>query len=131
MSAWQAAGYPVSSPKPVASRAPRIVGGKELYAQHCATCHQLDGRGMPGHYPALAGNGLVAMRDARALILVTLEGLKPAPVPGRQAPVEMPAFAGSLSDREIASILTYVRTQWGQQPQKVNPADVRALRAKP
>jgi mono/diheme cytochrome c family protein len=131
MSAWQAAGYPVSSPKPVASRAPRIMGGKELYAQHCATCHQLDGRGMPGDYPALEGNGLVAMRDPRALILVTLEGLKPAPIPGREAPVEMPAFAGSLSDREIASILTYVRTEWGAQPTKVNPADVRALRAKP
>src|SRR5690348_10970703 len=51
---------------------------KALYGRHCATCHQPDGQGMKGHYPALAGNGLVTMRDARPLVLVVLEGLKPA-----------------------------------------------------
>ena len=130
MTAWEDAGYPVvrASAKPAAVP----TSGKTLYAQHCATCHQLDGRGMPGHYPALAGNGVATMADPRALVLVTLNGLRPAPAAsGAPKPAEMPGFAAQLNDAEIASILTFVRSQWGNRAGKVTPADVRAMRTKP
>lgn len=130
MSAWEAAGYAVvkASPKP----RDVAVSGKTLYAQHCATCHQLDGLGVEGHYPPLAGNGVTTMSDPRALVLVTLNGLKPLPTAsGAPMPAEMPAFAAQLSDAEVASILSYVRSNWGNRAGAVKADEVKAMRPKP
>jgi mono/diheme cytochrome c family protein len=123
--AWEAQHYAVER-----MGAAGAVDGKTLYGRHCATCHQPDGHGMPGHYPALAGNGLVTMRDSRALLLVTLEGLKPARTAANLNPAQMPGFWHALSDAELAAIATYVRSSWGNQAAPVSEADVKAVRGK-
>jgi mono/diheme cytochrome c family protein len=81
-----------------------------LYLDHCAGCHQARGRGIPGVFPPLAGNGVVLAAEPTDIIDVVLKGLSPR---GGYAP--MPSFAGQLSDGEIADIANYVRTSWGNR----------------
>ena len=126
--AWKTAGFQTAGSGEAAPRRP--ASGRELYGQHCATCHQADGLGKPGHYPALAGNGLVTMPDSRALILVTLHGLSPKAAPGKPEPARMPSF-GALSDRDVAAILTHVRQTYGNGASPVTTSDVKAMRSPP
>jgi mono/diheme cytochrome c family protein len=79
-----------------------------LYLDHCAGCHQARGRGVPGVFPPLAGNGVVLAAEPTDIIDVVLKGL-----PARGGYVPMPSFAPQLSDGDIADIANYVRTSWG------------------
>ena len=71
-------------------------------------CHQARGAGIPGVFPKLAGNGAVNASDPANLVNVTLAG-----IPGRGNYAAMPSFAEKLSDEQIAVLLNYVRTSWG------------------
>lgn len=82
--------------------------GATLYMDHCGGCHQAGGRGIPGIFPPLAGNGVVIAPDPANLFKVVLAGV---PARGRYGP--MPSFAAQLTDQEIATIANYVRTSWG------------------
>jgi len=93
-----------------------LVDGKALYEKNCASCHQIDGSGMPPTFPALAGNEKLA--DTNYVIDIVLHG-KPG--------TAMPPF-GQLSDEEIAAILTYIRTSWGNDYGPVSPEEVANLR---
>jgi mono/diheme cytochrome c family protein len=128
MHAWDDKGYPMARPSKAAKAK---IDATTLYGRHCATCHQVDGRGMGGHYPALAGNGVVTMADPRALILVMLDGLTPGPTAQDAHPPAMPPFWSTLTDEEAATIATYVRSQWGNHAPAVKPSEVKALRRYP
>ena len=91
--------------------------GKTLFAKNCAACHQADGRGIPGAFPALAGSALVAGAPAE-LAQVLLKGRG-----------GMPDFSGSLDDAEIAAVLNHTRSNWGNRAPPVSGAEVEALRA--
>lgn len=82
--------------------------GASLYLDHCAGCHQAKGRGIPGVFPPLAGNGAVIAPDPANILKVILAGLPP-----RGNFIPMPAFASQLNDQQIADIANYVRTSWG------------------
>jgi len=95
-----------------------------LYVDHCAGCHQAKGRGLPGVFPPLAGNGVVVAPDAANIVKVVLEG-----VPARGGYIPMPSLAGQLSDAQVADIANYVRSSWGNAaPANVTPQAVAALR---
>ena len=95
-----------------------------LYVDHCAGCHQAKGRGLPGVFPPLAGNGVVVAPDAANIIKVVLEG-----VPAKGGYIPMPSLARQLSDAQIAEISNYVRTNWGNAaPANVTPQAVADLR---
>ena len=79
-----------------------------LYLDHCGGCHQSKGRGIPGIFPPLAGNGVVVAPEPADIIKVVLGG-----IPARNGYVAMPSFAGQLSDQEVADIANYLRTSWG------------------
>jgi mono/diheme cytochrome c family protein len=87
---------------------PARAEGAALYLQYCGGCHQAAGRGMPNVFPPLAGNGAVVAADPADVLKVVLGGIAPQ---GRYVP--MPAFAGVLSDMQIAQIANYVRSSWG------------------
>ena len=87
---------------------PTRAAGATLYLDHCAACHQASGRGMPGVFPPLAGNGVVLAADPANIFKVVLEGL---PMQGKYTP--MPPFASQLNDQQIADLANYVRTSWG------------------
>jgi len=90
--------------------------GKNLFAKNCAACHQPTGRGIPGAFPALAGNAFVqgAPADVATVLLKGRGG--------------MPDFSGSLDDGEIAQVLTYVRSSWGNGAAPVTEQDVGSTR---
>jgi cytochrome c6 len=97
--------------------AAQTADGKALFQKNCAACHQANGKGIPGAFPALAGNPLVQGAPAE----VTTVLLK-----GRGG---MPDFSASLSDADIARVLTYARSSWGNQAGAVPDAEVASLRA--
>ena len=99
--------------QPAAAQEPE---GKALYLKNCAACHQASGKGIPGAFPALAGNALVQgpAMDAATVLLKGRGG--------------MPDFSASLSDADIARVLTYARASWGNAAAPVPDAEVASLR---
>lgn len=87
--------------------------GKSIYDEHCAECHGADGAGRPYVYPALAGNSLVNAPGANnALQTVLFGGFAPSTA-AHPRPYGMPAYSQRLSSTEIAAVLSYVRSAWG------------------
>jgi mono/diheme cytochrome c family protein len=104
--------------------------GAAVYAGFCAQCHRDDGKGVPKAFPSLAGNPSVLSEDTTSLIRLVVEGgNSPATIhgPPRQP---MPAFAGRLTDVQIAQVLTYVRASWGNDARPVTTNDVASMRSK-
>ncbi|MBZ8140893.1 cytochrome C [Rubrivivax gelatinosus] len=99
------------------------------YVQFCTDCHRADGGGVKGVFPALAGNPTVAARDPATLLHLTLTGWKTAGTERHPRIYTMPGFA-RLGDDEIAEILSFVRTSWGQGAGAVSAADVKQARAR-
>jgi cytochrome c6 len=95
--------------------------GQAAFEQTCAACHQPDGKGIPDAFPALAGNSFV-QGPPEAVIQTVLDG--------RNA---MPSFRNDLTDAQLASILTYVRSAWGNSAPAVAATLVASIRngAKP
>lgn len=103
--------------------------GRELYGRHCASCHAEDGRGKPPHYPPLADNQSITMQSAVNPIRMVLNGGYPPGTKKNPMPYGMPPFAQELSDIEIAAVVTYIRTAWGNHGTPVTPQEANMLRA--
>ena len=100
-----------------------LADGKILYAKHCASCHRLDGAGAPGLIPPLGQTDWVTGNKAR-LIQVLLKGLsEPIEVNGITYEQEMPSYA-SLTDDELAGILSYIRNSFGNEADAIIPGQV-------
>ena len=97
------------------------------YAQFCADCHRLDGAGVKGVFPVLAGNPSIAEQNPATLVHLTLTGWKTASTEAHARVYTMPAFA-RLKDSEIAEILSFVRQTWGNGAGAVSEKDVAAAR---
>lgn len=97
--------------------------GKNLFASTCATCHQSSGKGVPGAFPPLAGSGVVKLKNPKDAIKTVLKGRNNMPDYG-----PMPPFGGQLTDEEVAAILTYERSSWGNDAPAVTPEDVKKVR---
>lgn len=103
----------------VAAAAPALAAdppGKALFAANCSACHRLDGMGVKGAFPALAGDPFVTGPKANPITRV---------LNGRGG---MPTFKAELTDDQIAAILTYVRSSWGNKAGPVSVGDVAAIR---
>lgn len=106
-SAPQFSKLPVSVPDAGAS----VARGAALYASQCSICHGAEGGGMGQMVPNLAGNSSLAAGGGENIISALLVGLPPR-MPSGPA---MPAFAGQLSNQQIADISNYLRTAWGNK----------------
>lgn len=92
--------------------------GEELYADICAGCHMPNGAGATGAgtYPALAGNAKLAA--AAYPVTLVINGQK-----------GMPPFGGLLTDQQVAAVVNYVRTHFGNHfTDEVTAADAKAAR---
>ncbi|MYN44556.1 c-type cytochrome [Pseudoduganella sp. FT93W] len=108
-----------------------LAAGEKLYRQHCADCHGSAGQGQAPAYPALAGNrGLTLAQTVNPIRMVLNGGFAPATA-GNPRPYSMPPFGPVLSDLEVAQILTYVRSSWGNQAEPVSASDVNRYRSVP
>lgn len=125
------------APKPAAKTAATPVAqapaqgpdGKVVYSTTCAACHQATGEGVEGTYPPLAGSEIVNGDEAK-VVRIVLHGLTgPVEVAGETYSGMMPPWGGVLKDPELAAVLTYVRSAWGNKAAPVTPATVAAIRA--
>jgi len=93
--------------------------GETVYNQQCAACHQVNGQGLPGAFPAIAGSA-IATGDVNAHIDIVYAG---------KAGTAMNAFAAQLSNADMAAVLTYQRNGFGNTVgDTVQPADIKVLR---
>jgi nitrite reductase (NO-forming) len=131
---YEPEGGAVQSVPSAAAAAPRarsvaeqVEFGRRVFTQNCAACHQADGRGIPGAFPPLARSDYLNA-DPRRAIAVVLRGLGgPITVNGAVYNSVMPAL--HVSDDDVANVLTYVFSQWGNSGAVVTPDQVRAVRA--
>jgi mono/diheme cytochrome c family protein len=86
------------------------------FSDNCAACHQADGRGIEGAFPALAGDKFV-LGPAEEPIRTVLNGRG-----------GMPTFRADLSDAQIAAALSFVRSSWGNKAPPVTAGQVASLR---
>jgi mono/diheme cytochrome c family protein len=105
--------------------------GKAVYDAQCVSCHGSQGQGKPPHYPVLAGNQSIQMTSAVNAIRMVLNGGYPPGTAGNPMPYGMPPFAVSLSDNEIAAVVTYIRTSWGNRGSAVTASQANELRSAP
>lgn len=110
----------------VVGAAPSI-DGKQLYSAKCAACHQGSGLGVAGVFPPLVASEWVVGSE-KILSSILLHGINgPLEVKGNLYNGVMPAF-GTLSDPEIAAVLTYIRSDWGNAATPVSAQSVQAQR---
>jgi mono/diheme cytochrome c family protein len=103
------------------------VGGKQIFAAQCAACHQATGLGVAGVFPPLAGSEW-AIGDEKVLINILLHGIVgEIEVKGNKYSGAMPAF-NTLRDDELAAVLSYIRSDWGNQGPAVKTGTVKTQR---
>ncbi len=104
--------------------------GAAIYQDRCAICHEATGEGVIGTFPPLAKNPHVTAKDPSAAIAATLNGmLVDITVRGHRYTGGMPGWRNWLSDADVAAVVTYIRTAWGNQASTVSPAQVARIRA--
>jgi mono/diheme cytochrome c family protein len=103
------------------------VDGRQVYASKCAACHQATGLGVPGVFPPLAGAEWV-LGDEKILTHILLHGVNgEMEVKGTIYKGAMPAWK-SLTDDELAAVMSYIRSDWGNQAPAVLAETVKAER---
>ena len=117
----------VSSPVDLRSQAPDAQAfarqGGKIYEKHCAECHGAQGQGRPGAYPALAGSRFVTAAQTVNLVQIVRTGGFTPSTAANPRPFGMPPFQLLLNDRELASVLTYIRSAWGNRASAVSEYD--------
>jgi nitrite reductase (NO-forming) len=113
---------------PANTKLERISAGRAIFTANCAACHQPTGLGIPHAFPPLAKSDFLNFDKARAIKVVTggLQGK--VVVNGQTFNGVMPAW--SLSDEDIANVLTFVYNSWGNAGHVVTPQEVNAGRVK-
>lgn len=97
--------------------------GAKLYTQTCSSCHQTDGKGLPGAFPALAGSPIVTAENPEQLVRIILQGYD-----ARSEFGVMPSFSEQLSDEEIAAIANHERSSWGNKAPSISVEEVKKIR---
>ena len=96
-----------------------IAKGEQVYAKNCVSCHQANGQGLPGVFPAIAGSP-VAIGPLEGHMDIVMNG---------KAGTAMQAFAGQLDDLDIAAVISYERNAFGNNTGDfVQPKQIKANR---
>ncbi|HEX8807214.1 MAG TPA: cytochrome c [Candidatus Aquilonibacter sp.] len=101
--------------------------GERIYNQNCASCHQTNGKGVPGTFPPLAGNPTVTGFDVHVIHIVKFGLTGRTTVDGTDYNGMMPAWSQSLSNADIASVITFIRQAWGNRARPVSEARVASV----
>jgi len=103
--------------------------GKKIFSANCQTCHQANGQGVPGQYPPLAGSEFTT-GGSRRMGMIVLKGLQgPVKVKGQMyGSAVMQPWDKTLTDQKIADVMTYERSDWGNQASPVTAEQIAALR---
>ncbi len=114
-------------PAVVLAGAAPAVDGKQLFGAKCAACHQGSGLGVAGVFPPVAASEWV-LGDEKILANILLHGINgEMVVKGNTYKGAMPAW-NALSDDEIAAVLTYIRSDWGNAAPSIKPETIKSQR---
>lgn len=102
--------------------------GAALYFDNCAACHVSDGSGVANMFARLDGSNKVNSDDPTTIIRIVLEGARAEPTNAYPNPFAMPSFAWQLTDEQVADLLSYVRSAWGNAAPPVEASDVSSMR---
>ena len=104
-----------------------IQRGQDVYMTNCMSCHMINGEGVAGVYPPLAGEDSL-LADVNLNIDIILKGQKgEVMVNGQQYNTDMPSQE-YLTDEQIADVLNYVRNTWGNKAEMIVPEQVKVQR---
>lgn len=103
--------------------------GAQLYLDNCSACHRSTGAGSANMFPALAGNSSVLSPDPASLILLALKGSAIPRTAASPSALGMPGFGWRLSNEELAQLLGFIRSSWGNQASGLSAAQVAHVRA--
>ena len=103
--------------------------GARVYVEQCAACHRNDGGGVARMFPPLAGNSVVVTDDPTSIAHIIVAGGVLPPTNWAPSAVAMPDYKSILSDQQIADVVNFIRSAWGNKaPANVTAADVQKLR---
>jgi mono/diheme cytochrome c family protein len=119
---WPNKPAPVVTAPPLSADEQKLyAAGSEIYKNICSGCHQPDGRGKEKIAPPLVESRYTTTLDGGAAARILLAG--------KEGQIGlMPPLGGALNDEQIASVLTYVRREWGNTGAPVSTEDVREVR---
>ncbi|RZL92014.1 MAG: cytochrome c [Variovorax sp.] len=104
------------------------IDGRQLFVAKCQACHQASGQGLPGVFPPLAGSSWVK-GPAEVSVQILLHGLNgPIEVAGATYNGSMPAFGEQMNDAELAAVLSFIRSEWGNTSPGVEAEHVQVAR---
>lgn len=124
-------GQPKDTAATTTTPASTASAGEMLYQQRCITCHQATGEGLPGTYPPLAGSEYATAADPGVAARIVIHGIQgPIVIRGQSFNNLMPPYGVGveMSDEEIAQLLTYVRSSFGNAASAVTAAQVAEAR---
>lgn len=105
-----------------------VGNGASVFTANCSSCHQANGQGQPGVFPPLADNPTVT-GPADKVIGIVKNGLSgKIEVKGKTYNGQMPAWKSTLSNADIAHVITYIRSSWGNHAPGVTEAQVAAAK---
>jgi quinol-cytochrome oxidoreductase complex cytochrome b subunit len=102
--------------------------GATVYANNCAGCHGATGQGQPGVFPPLASNPVVTGPASNVIQIVNNGLTTPITVNGQKYAGAMPAWKGNLTPQQIADVITYIRSAWGNKASPVTLTQVNAAK---
>jgi mono/diheme cytochrome c family protein len=104
--------------------------GRRIFTATCAACHQATGLGQPGTFPPLVGSEWVLAPGGNRIAHIVLYGLTgPINVKGQDFNNTMLAWRETYNDEQIADVLNYIRSEWGNNAAPIDPQVVTAARA--
>lgn len=98
--------------------------GQALYTASCQSCHQANGEGLPGAFPALKGSPIVTGDNLELYVDIIMNGYDARPEFGTMAAV---GTNMEWTEHEVAAIINYERTSWGNDGKKVTPEEVKKI----
>lgn len=112
----------------IASASAASTSGAAVYNSNCSSCHQPSGKGLAGAFPPLAGNAVVT-GDANKVIGIVKNGLHGViTVNGKTYNGQMPSWKTQLKPEDIASVVSYIRSSWGNKASAVTVSQVNAVK---
>jgi alcohol dehydrogenase (quinone), cytochrome c subunit len=102
--------------------------GAMAYLDNCAACHRPDGLGYERVFPRLAGNDVAQATDPISLISIILNGASTPRTKAAPAQFAMPGFASRLSDQDVADVVNFIRSSWGNHASSTTARDVIQVR---
>jgi len=101
-----------------------VLEGDMLYADHCQSCHQPNGEGMAGAFPSLKDSEIVNGDDLEKYVDIIMNGYDEHEEYG---PMSAVGTIAEFTEKEVAAIINYERTSWGNSGETVTPEEVKEI----